>query len=83
MAAALPSSERPADRPFAWLQRNRAVVIRHAVINLFMLIILLPLFWVFLLSIKSLPDSMRGNLWPRVFDFGSNEPQVSPAREPR
>ena len=44
-------------------------MIRHAVINLFMLIILLPLFWVFLLSIKSLPDSMRGTLWPRAFDF--------------
>ena len=69
MASAMRSSDRPADRPFAWLQRHRAVVIRHAVINLFMLIILLPLFWVFLLSIKSLPDSMRGDLWPRVFDF--------------
>jgi ABC-type glycerol-3-phosphate transport system permease component len=57
------------DQPVAWLQRNRAVVLRHAVINLFMLIILLPLLWVFLLSIKSLPDSMRGNLWPRAFDF--------------
>jgi ABC-type glycerol-3-phosphate transport system permease component len=58
-----------ADRPPSWLQRHRAVVIRHAVINLFMLIILLPLFWVLLLSIKSLPDSMRGTLWPRTFDF--------------
>jgi ABC-type glycerol-3-phosphate transport system permease component len=57
------------DQPFAWLQRNRALVVRHAVINLFMLIILLPLLWVFLLSIKSLPDSMRGSLWPRTFDF--------------
>jgi ABC-type glycerol-3-phosphate transport system permease component len=52
-----------------WLSLNRAVVVRHAVINLFMLIILLPLLWVFLLSIKSLPDSMRGDLWPRPFDF--------------
>jgi ABC-type glycerol-3-phosphate transport system permease component len=60
---------RSPDQPWSWLQRHRAVVIRHAVINLFMLIILLPLFWVFLLSIKSLPDSMRGSLWPRTFDF--------------
>jgi ABC-type glycerol-3-phosphate transport system permease component len=60
---------RSSDQPLAWLRRNRAAVIRHAVINLFMLIILLPLFWVFLLSIKSLPDSMRGTLWPRAFDF--------------
>jgi ABC-type glycerol-3-phosphate transport system permease component len=65
MAAAL----RSPDHPLAWLRRNRAVVIRHAVINLFLLIILLPLLWVFLLSIKSLPDSMRGTLWPRAFDF--------------
>jgi ABC-type glycerol-3-phosphate transport system permease component len=65
MAAAMRSS----DQPFAWLRRHRAAVIRHAVINLFMLIILLPLAWVFLLSIKSLPDSMRGTLWPRAFDF--------------
>jgi ABC-type glycerol-3-phosphate transport system permease component len=60
---------RSPDQPWSWLRRHRAVIIRHAVINLFMLIILLPLFWVFLLSIKSLPDSMRGSLWPRVFDF--------------
>jgi ABC-type glycerol-3-phosphate transport system permease component len=60
---------RSSNRPWPWLRRNRAVVIRHAVINLFMVIILLPLLWVFLLSIKSLPDSMRGTLWPRVFDF--------------
>ena len=48
---------------------NRAVVIRHAVIIFFCTIIILPLLWVLLLSIKSLPDSMRGNLWPRNFDF--------------
>jgi ABC-type glycerol-3-phosphate transport system permease component len=59
----------PDESTWTWLHRHRALVIRHAVINLFMLIILLPLFWVFLLSIKSLPDSMRGNLWPRNFDF--------------
>ncbi len=52
-----------------WLRLNRAVVIRHAVINLFMVIILLPLAWVLLMSVKSLPDAMRGNLWPRRFDF--------------
>jgi ABC-type glycerol-3-phosphate transport system permease component len=69
MAAMREFNRPPADRPWAWLQRHRAAVIRHAVINLFMLIILLPLFWVFLLSIKSLPDSMRGTLWPRAFDF--------------
>ncbi len=53
----------------SWWQMNWGLVLRHAIINLFMLAILLPLFWVFLLSIKSLPDSMRGQLWPRKFDF--------------
>ena len=48
---------------------SRAVVIRHAVIIFFCTVIILPLLWVLLLSIKSLPDSMRGNLWPRNFDF--------------
>jgi len=48
---------------------NRAAIVRHAVIIFFCTIIILPLLWVLLLSIKSLPDSMRGNLWPRNFDF--------------
>ncbi|MBN9508720.1 MAG: carbohydrate ABC transporter permease [Alphaproteobacteria bacterium] len=34
-----------------------------------MLIILLPLAWVLLMSVKSLPDAMRGTFWPRRFDF--------------
>ena len=38
-------------------------------IGVFCLIILLPLAWVLMLSIKSLPDSMRGQIWPRKFDF--------------
>lgn len=52
-----------------WFQRNRSTIIRHAVINLFNLIILLPLAWVGMMSIKSRPDSMRGDFWPRKFDF--------------
>src|ERR1700679_1208000 len=43
--------------------------LRHVVINLFNLIILLPLAWVLLMSVKSLPDAMRGDFWPRHFDF--------------
>ena len=53
----------------SWFARNRGAVLRHGVINLFMLIILLPLAWVLMMSIKSLPDSMRGDFWPRRFDF--------------
>jgi ABC-type glycerol-3-phosphate transport system permease component len=52
-----------------WFNRNRGAIIRHAVINLFMLIILLPLAWVLMMSLKTLPDAMRGDFWPRTFDF--------------
>jgi len=41
----------------------------HVIINLFNLIILLPLAWVLLMSVKSLPDAMRGDFWPKHFDF--------------
>ena len=54
---------------------NRGDVIRHAVINFFNLIILLPLAWVLMMSVKTLPDSMRGDFWPRSFDF-SHYPYV-------
>jgi len=58
-----------ARRPPGWIKRNRGAIIRHAVINFFMLIILLPLAWVLVMSVKSLPDAMRGDFWPRTFDF--------------
>ncbi len=53
----------------SWFNRNRSAIVRHAVINFFMVIILLPLAWVLMMSIKSLPDAMRGDFWPRRFDF--------------
>ena len=52
-----------------WFKLNRPSIIRHGVINFFMLLILAPLTWVLMMSIKSLPDSMRGDFWPRRFDF--------------
>ncbi len=52
-----------------WFRENRAAIARHAVINFFMVIIILPLAWVFMMSIKSRPDAMRGDFWPRKFDF--------------
>jgi ABC-type glycerol-3-phosphate transport system permease component len=48
---------------------GRRGVLRHIVINFFNLIILLPLAWVLVMSVKSLPDAMRGDFWPRKFDF--------------
>src|SRR4051794_41014517 len=49
--------------------RSHDTILGHIVINFFNLIILLPLIWVLLMSVKSLPDAMRGNLWPKHFDF--------------
>ncbi len=50
-------------------KRKMGVILRHVVINIFNLIILLPLAWVLLLSIKSIPDAYTGTLWPETFDF--------------
>ena len=52
-----------------WFSRNRPVIIRHAIINLFMIIIIAPLVWVGMMSIKSRPDAMKGAFWPKNFDF--------------
>ena len=62
----------PADINALREERSSSVgtsALRHVVINLFNLIILLPLAWVLLMSVKSLPDAMRGDFWPRHFDF--------------
>jgi ABC-type glycerol-3-phosphate transport system permease component len=55
--------------PYVPSGRTRDSWIGHVVINVFNLIILLPLAWVLLMSVKSLPDAMRGNIWPKHFDF--------------
>lgn len=44
-------------------------VARHIVLVIFALIILLPLFWVILLSVKSLPDAYQNDIWPKTFDW--------------
>jgi ABC-type glycerol-3-phosphate transport system permease component len=53
----------------SWFQRNRSTIVRHAVINFFMVIIILPLIWILLMSVKSRSDAMKGNFWPTKFDF--------------
>ena len=52
-----------------WFHEHRSTLIRHGVINVFLLIILLPLAWVLMMSVKTLPDAMRGDFWPRTYDF--------------
>jgi len=44
-------------------------VLKHLILTLSCVFILFPLFWVFLLSIKSLPDAYTNRIWPRDFDF--------------
>ena len=55
------------------LPRRRRVrfstVMLHATIIFFCLVILIPIAWVLLLSVKSLRDAYTGALWPEQFDF--------------
>jgi len=44
-------------------------VLRHVVLAIFALVIALPLIWVLLLSVKSLPDAYQNEIWPKTFDF--------------
>ncbi len=45
-------------------------ILRHLVLASFAAVILFPIVWVLLLSVKSLPDAYQNEIWPRVFDFG-------------
>lgn len=44
-------------------------IVHHAVLGFFVLVVIAPLLWVLLLSVKSLPDAYTGRLWPEHFDF--------------
>ena len=44
-------------------------ILLHATIIFFCLIVVLPVVWVILMSIKSIPDTYTGQLWPKQFDF--------------
>ncbi len=46
-----------------------STVLMHATIIFFCLVIVVPILWVLLLSIKSLRDAYTGTLWPEQFDF--------------
>ncbi len=41
----------------------------HATLIFFCLIVIIPLAWVLLLSVKTLPDAYTGTFWPSQFDF--------------
>lgn len=46
-----------------------STILMHAIIIFFCLIIVLPIAWVLLMSVKSIPDAYTGQLWPNKFDF--------------
>jgi ABC-type glycerol-3-phosphate transport system permease component len=46
-------------------------IVKHGVLVFCCIVILFPLFWVLLLSVKSLPDAYTNRIWPHHFDFGS------------
>jgi len=61
-----------ADLP-EWMPRRRpptGTIVRHVVLALFAVIILFPIVWVLLLSVKSLPDAYQNEIWPKIFNFG-------------
>ncbi len=46
-----------------------STILLHATLIFFCAVIVLPLFWVVLMSVKSIPDAYSGSLWPKQFDF--------------
>jgi ABC-type glycerol-3-phosphate transport system permease component len=55
-----------------WTPRRHVptgTIIRHIVLSIFVFIILFPIFWILLLSIKSLQDAYQNEIWPKKFDF--------------
>jgi ABC-type glycerol-3-phosphate transport system permease component len=64
----VPTHEAAASSP----QRKRVKfsrVLLHATIIFFCIVVVLPVAWVILMSIKSIPDAYTGELFPRHYDF--------------
>jgi ABC-type glycerol-3-phosphate transport system permease component len=53
-------------RKFRW-----GSVVKHGILLTACAVILFPLVWVLLLSIKSLPDAYTNRIWPHDFEFGA------------
>ena len=59
-------ARRPRRRQVRW-----GPIFTHTVLIATCVVILFPLVWVLLLSVKSLPDAYTNRIWPHEFDFGS------------
>jgi ABC-type glycerol-3-phosphate transport system permease component len=46
-------------------------VVRHGILIALCLSVILPLIWVLLLSVKTVPDSYTGHIWPAQWDFSN------------
>lgn len=44
-------------------------ILRNLTLSIFCFLILFPVVWVLLLSVKSLPDAYQNEIWPKIFDF--------------
>jgi ABC-type glycerol-3-phosphate transport system permease component len=55
---------KPRRKRFPW-----RTILMHAIIIFFCMVVLVPLLWVILMSVKSLRDAYTGTLWPEQFDF--------------
>ena len=71
LASSIPSVLTQEKAPQATHKRGIPVrkILLHGTLIFFCLIIILPLLWVLLLSIKSIPDAYTGAFWPEHFDF--------------
>jgi ABC-type glycerol-3-phosphate transport system permease component len=65
----VPTREAAAIHPPRRPQLRLSRILLHAIIIFFCVIILLPIAWVLLMSIKSIPDAYTGELFPRQYDF--------------
>ena len=55
---------KPHRKKFPW-----RTILMHGIIIFFCLVVLVPIAWVLLMSVKSLRDAYTGTLWPEQFDF--------------
>ena len=72
--ASTPATVRAAAAPATVVWRPRrgptvGAVVRNVILAGVCVIILFPIIWVLLLSVKSLPDAYQNEIWPAVFDF--------------
>ena len=54
-------------------QTRFGIFIRHATLLFFVWIVLFPIIWIILSSLKTVPDTYSGDIWPNEWDFSHYE----------